>query len=211
MVGVCDPLAGAKPEICNSVDDDCDGAVDEDLGIIECGQGKCFNQVAACVAGKTQTCNPKPSSPEACNTVDDDCDGQLNEGTACPCPSGVFDGHVYLFCNTKVGWIAAKNLCNGFGGGFHLTSVTSAAENTFITNTAVSIVSGGWWIGFTDSAKEGVWVWDNKEAVSWGPNWATGEPNNSGNEDCGIISVTGGGGKWVDAGCYEIFPYICEK
>ncbi|MFH1531095.1 MAG: MopE-related protein [Pseudomonadota bacterium] len=73
----CDPYLGAGLEICNGVDDDCDGGVDEDLGEAACGLGACAQIVANCVAGIPTICNPYVgASQELCdNEADDDCDG----------------------------------------------------------------------------------------------------------------------------------------
>jgi hypothetical protein len=74
-------------ETCNSIDDDCDGAVDEsDTGgplrqecSNACGQGQ-----EECVGGAWAYCSaPQPMPEETCNGTDDDCDGSTDEGCAC--------------------------------------------------------------------------------------------------------------------------------
>ncbi|MFO0555434.1 MAG: hypothetical protein U0271_44060 [Polyangiaceae bacterium] len=70
--------AGAR-EICNGLDDDLDGDVDEGLGTITCGVGACRVEVAACIDGSPATCVPGSPSPEVCNGEDDDCDGAVDE------------------------------------------------------------------------------------------------------------------------------------
>ncbi|HET8948431.1 MAG TPA: putative metal-binding motif-containing protein, partial [Candidatus Polarisedimenticolia bacterium] len=71
-------------EICNSVDDDCDGQTDEDLGNVSCGVGACEVVLYACVAGAPANCVPGTPGTETCNHIDDDCDGQTDEGLASP-------------------------------------------------------------------------------------------------------------------------------
>ena len=203
----CDPYEGSADESCNGTDDDCDGQVDELLGDITCGVGKCKTTVAACAGGALQTCTPKAPGTEACNGVDDDCDGQIDE-SGCPCPAVASGGHTYLLCDKKRTWWTARDDCKKAGSGYHLVSITSADENAAVASAAKAVNSASWWIGLSDEGKEGTWVWDNGEGVTYGPNWASGEPNNSGNEDCAIIGPSSG--KWVDAGCYEVFPYVCE-
>jgi hypothetical protein len=68
-----------SPEICNNIDDDCDGQVDEGLGSTTCGLGVCAHSVDNCVGGQVQTCVPGTPSTEVCNGLDDDCDGQTDE------------------------------------------------------------------------------------------------------------------------------------
>ena len=206
---VCIPTDGAKPEECNSVDDDCDGQTDEGLGTVTCGLGVCVNTVEACVGGVAQTCAPKAGGAETCNAKDDDCDGQTDE-SGCPCPSASDGGRTYLLCNSKVTWPVAKDNCAKAGPGYHLATIQSAAENAFVASAIAPIGTHSWWIGLTDSENEGTWKWVTGEAVAYGPPWAPGEPNNSGNEDCAIMDLGSAGAAWIDAGCYETFRYVCE-
>jgi putative metal-binding protein len=70
-------------EICNGIDDNCNGMVDEGLGQTSCGIGACQNTVQNCVMGMPQTCVPGMPTMEICgNGIDDDCDGQVDEA---PC------------------------------------------------------------------------------------------------------------------------------
>ena len=55
------------------------------------------------------------------------------------------------------------------------------------------------WIGLNDMSREGGFIWSDGSAVAY-VNWDDGEPNNSGEEDCGLI-LAGKGGVWNDAKC----------
>jgi len=83
----CTPGAPAADDAtCDGVDDDCDGAFDEDYLSVptSCGVGACTaSGISSCAGGTVQdSCVPGPPSIELCDGVDNDCDGQKDEGEA---------------------------------------------------------------------------------------------------------------------------------
>ena len=96
----CVGAVGPQYEVCNGLDDDCNGLIDDlpggQVGGSCCPSGKC--DVGICKAGVLKcgtngiycdgAVNP---SPEVCNGLDDDCNGVIDDvpglGTTC-CPSG---------------------------------------------------------------------------------------------------------------------------
>jgi hypothetical protein len=85
--GDCQPMNKAvNPgvmEVCNNLDDDCDGDVDERIRPT-CGEGWCRREAAGC---DLQFCTPGTPVKEKCNFLDDDCDGETDE-EADMCPPG---------------------------------------------------------------------------------------------------------------------------
>ncbi len=82
---VCNRNRQPSSEVCNGLDDDCDGVVDNGnpAGGVACNTG----QLGVCAAGTTAcsggavVCNRNTApSSEVCNGLDDDCDGQVDEG-----------------------------------------------------------------------------------------------------------------------------------
>lgn len=65
-------------EICNYIDDNCNGRVDE--GVREtCGVGWCRRESSTCVPDRCVEGKPAPTG-EVCNLFDDDCDGVIDNG-----------------------------------------------------------------------------------------------------------------------------------
>jgi hypothetical protein len=62
-------------EICDGLDNDCDGSTDEGQPQIACGVGECRRQVASCVGGVPQSCVAGAAAAETCDGLDNDCDG----------------------------------------------------------------------------------------------------------------------------------------
>jgi hypothetical protein len=81
-------------EVCDLVDNDCNGSIDEGLGFTTCGVGACKTTQDNCVDGHLVQCTPGLPVPEKCNGIDDSCDGIIDEGCVCqdgqtqPCYSG---------------------------------------------------------------------------------------------------------------------------
>jgi len=75
-VNTCTPGAPST-EICDGLDNDCDGTTDEE-GVAQCGVGEC-RRTASCGAPPS-SCIPGNPSPEICDGLDNDCDGITDDG-----------------------------------------------------------------------------------------------------------------------------------
>ncbi len=82
---VCDQVVFPQNEVCNSVDDDCNGQTDETdprLGDY-CNTGRpgpCAGGRRVCTGGRLRCQQTMAGEPETCDGVDNDCDGPVDEG-----------------------------------------------------------------------------------------------------------------------------------
>jgi len=110
----------------------------------------------------------------------------------------------------------------------YLATITSAVENAFLTSKLIDNT----WIGASDAASEGTWIWDcgpekgdpfwNGLAANASPpgssvpgmysNWYSGEPNNAGDEDYAHFWGTGTQkGFWNDySNTNTVYYYLVE-
>jgi hypothetical protein len=102
---VCDGEITGTGETCNALDDDCDGAVDEELPLGgACGmtEGVCVPGALQCIDGREVCVGEVPSENEGCDCEDNDCDGAIDEapdmGMLCPSGSQCIDCACALPC-----------------------------------------------------------------------------------------------------------------
>ena len=111
--------------------------------------------------------------------------------------------HYYDIIDGQFTWTganvdAANQSYLGFAG--HLMTIESAAENTVANNLRVLCSTStpgncAAWIGLTDAAQEGTFVWVTGEPLAY-TNWFPGEPNNQhGTENYVVIAS---GALWND-------------
>ena len=121
----------------------------------------------------------------------------------------------YTLVNDTLPWHDANATCQA--AGLQLASVQSAEQNALLLTAAGD---NEVWIGGTDAASEGVWLWSPSNTPLSYANWASGEPNNiyyDGSnyydEDCLVFSwlgQAGGPGKWNDLPCALHRKYVCQ-
>uniref|UniRef100_A0A8C3II15 C-type lectin domain-containing protein n=1 Tax=Chrysemys picta bellii TaxID=8478 RepID=A0A8C3II15_CHRPI len=133
------------------------------------------------------------------------------EFTCMKCPPGwqQFQKSCYFFSTSTKSWQDAKQFCTDQGSG--LVIVNTEEEQTFLSNHITH--PHVYWLGLSDSAKEGEWRWLDGSPLGFGlffRFWGPGEPNDVGQqgEDCGSLRFDG---KWNDAICSVTEHWICER
>ncbi|XP_038164303.1 CD209 antigen-like protein D [Cyprinodon tularosa] len=168
-----------------------------------CYSGKEKNEITP---GKNQssTCPPPKVKNEMCLKCEA---GWELHGVNC-----------YYFSNNTSTWTESRDSCRRLGG--DLVKIDSREEQMFLERIVKEKMTNdedSFWIGLTDSEKEGSWVWVDgsplKESLSfWGNNQPDGKGGRPESEvDCVRTKKRENSIKWFDRYCKERLRSICEK
>jgi MYXO-CTERM domain-containing protein len=121
----CTP-ADPPTEVCNNLDDDCIGGIDQGNpgGGAPCGEtaGECSSGLTQCIDGVLECVGGTPPTPELCNNLDDDCDTVADNaptdiGTPCGSDTGVCARGTWVCdaggvrrCNGEI--VGSAEVCN---------------------------------------------------------------------------------------------------
>lgn len=113
------------------------------------------------------------------------------------------DGSCLILVSALQIWTEAKATCAGLGA--HAAVLTTAALDTAAETLVGNLDT---FIGLTDEAKEGTFVWVDGTPLGF-TNWRSGEPSNGGpgatyDENCVVISGARAGKQWDDRPCAPV-------
>ena len=122
---------------------------------------------------------------------------------------------VYAYHEGPASWSEAREACQASGG--DLAMPRNAADDASAFQVARGKLA---YIGLSDRASEGSFVWADGEPVGSYTHWASGEPNSfaGSNEDCAAYHFYFESGQWADISCSGVDPndgdrpigYVCE-
>ncbi len=207
---------GSGGDVGNGVDVGSGGAV---------GSGGSGGSVGSGGSGGQSTCIPHD---EVCDGIDNNCVNGIADET-CPqnCTGVALGGHGYMFCSVQtnqsegITWQEAHTRCAD--AGMAVVQLETSEENLLVGQRLATLAAGGveWaWIGASDTATEGKWVWDSGDQFWSGDElghvipgkfaaWDDGQPNDLKDGNCARIE--GATHHWFDTDCQMRAPgLICE-
>ncbi|XP_039462106.1 hepatic lectin-like [Oreochromis aureus] len=154
------------------------------------------------------------------------CESNLTDDLCYKCEEGweLHGGKCYYFSIRKYFWKHSRYECGAKGG--DLVKIDSREEQTFLERRLRDVMNEAedkFWIGLTDSAVEGRWVWAdgsplNERLQFWSnyepDNWTGSNLTHPEGEDCASMGEKGGADDlkcWFDAFCSKPCRSICEK
>uniref|UniRef100_A0A674N8C1 C-type lectin domain-containing protein n=1 Tax=Takifugu rubripes TaxID=31033 RepID=A0A674N8C1_TAKRU len=134
------------------------------------------------------------------------------------CPDGWkgFEGQCYYFSNNTLDFEKAREQCQQQGA--DLVKVSSKEEQKFLAAAVAPMITNNdrFWIGLTDSEKEGQWLWMDRSPLEERfdyhepDDWKKEDPENG--EDCATLGERSGKAYcWYDRTCKYPLRSICEK
>jgi hypothetical protein len=186
-------------EVCgDGLDNDCDPETSEDGDLDGDGLSSCDGDCndASAVA--------YPGGLELCDGLDNDCDGAADNVLSCYSSAWWDDTHLVI--SNYVTWETAAAVCAGEG--MHLVRIDDADEGYVMAEIGWTWLGTAHWFGLNDLANEGEWVYEDGSTPVYTA-WYSGEPNNSGEEDCAGVNF-GAWGYWNDYSCASTLPFVCE-
>jgi len=158
----CIPLLPPSAEVCDNLDNDCDGTVDGFA--TSCGTGSC-TAAGSCIAGG-DTCEPGNPQAEVCDGVDDDCNGQVDDVqggctlfVAAPLPGAALDCTSPKTSQPTISW--NRDRYDKFK--VFISTMPTFPSTARITSGTALVVASSWHV------KAKAWTSICRKAVNGGP------------------------------------------
>ncbi|XP_025059610.1 CD209 antigen-like protein C isoform X4 [Alligator sinensis] len=128
----------------------------------------------------------------------------LSKPVKCPSNWKMFEENCYYFSNQSKNWKDAKQFCTDNGS--DLVVVNTENEQLFLKMHVNR--SSTYWLGLSDTVREGNWVWVDGSPIITSFWLVPRNTDNREEEDCASMQPDG---KWNDVSCFLNNYWICEK
>ncbi len=112
-----------------------------------------------------------------------------------PADASSYRGKFYKVYPEVLTWKEARKKCRELGG--DLAVVLDDAHNQFLMGLVRARLLDEAWLGASDEAKEGEWLWVDGSPMRYG-NWFPGQPNNKQGLEHYAVMLANRDGKWSD-------------
>jgi len=116
----CEGYIGPENEVCDGLDNNCNGIIDTDTDYGECGvsaDGICSLGINYCIDGDIYCIDATFPQVESCDNLDNDCNGSVDDGlaqlctTVCGVGEEMCDRGLWVGCTAP---LPQEEVCNGF-------------------------------------------------------------------------------------------------
>jgi hypothetical protein len=149
-----------------------------------------------------------PGAMDVCgDDIDQDCNGWADDDRSCPdCVPVVRGAHRYLICPTPRTYAEAEARCAEEGSA--MVRLDTTEEGRWLHGQAQAVRRQQHWLGLTDQAEEGAFVWVDGAPIG-DAHWQADQPNGGEADNC-VAQIEDSDGPWNDRACDLRLGTLCE-